>query len=137
MAREYRMRVGPITPIAPVRTPSKYVDATRLNSRRSAAVCSVPITTVKPGPSMYSSRMRSSRCLSSTILTSARNVTHRHAAGVLDGVVEQRGGPFDEDRILGVEVLEGRSGEAQRAGEHRIADGAFLFELRKHALAHG
>ena len=47
------MRVGPITPTVLVVLPSTAVHAIRLNRRRSGEVCSVPITTVSPGPSMY------------------------------------------------------------------------------------
>ena len=34
MARGYRMRVGPMTPIVPVPAPSSYVEATRLSDRK-------------------------------------------------------------------------------------------------------
>ena len=49
IARGYLMRVGPMTPIVPVASPSPYVDAMRLKDRRCGSGCSAPMTTVSPG----------------------------------------------------------------------------------------
>ena len=54
--------------------PSEKLEAIKLNGRRSGSLCSAPITTVNPGPSMYSLSMRTSRCFSSTIRHKVRSV---------------------------------------------------------------
>ena len=75
MAREYRMRVGPMTPTLPPRLPSRYDAVTRLKGFRSGSECSAPMMTARPGASRYSVSRRTSRCFSSIISTSARSVS--------------------------------------------------------------